>query len=144
MNSSTLRIENDLQICLDSCLQCLVACELCATACLEGEDPKAMTRCIQLDRICADLCALTAREIARKSDLMRQVCALCVLACRSCGRECAKHSHADHCKRCALACRRCEKECQKMAVEISQTTGGLQNSHQTDKLIAAAGVLSSI
>jgi hypothetical protein len=140
MNSSTLGIENDLQICLDSCLQCLVACELCATACLEGH-PKGMTRCIQLDRICADLCALPAREIARKSDLMRQVCALCVLACRSCGRGCAKHSHADHCKRCAAACRRCEKECQKIAADISHTTGGLQNSH---KLKAAAGVLSSI
>jgi len=108
MIPSTLRIENDLQTCLDSCLQCLVACELCATACLEEEDSKAMTRCIRLNRICAELCALTARAIALRSDLMRQVCALCVLACWSCGKECAKHSHADYCKRCAAACRRCE------------------------------------
>ena len=133
MNSSTLRIENNLQTCLDSCLQCLVACELCATACLEEENSQAMIRCIQLDRICADLCALAARAIARRSDLVSQVCALCVLACRSCSKECARHSHSDHCKRCAAACRRCEKECQKIAAGTSQTTLDLQNSLRTDK-----------
>jgi len=133
MDLATLRIENDLQTCIDSCLQCLVACELCATACLEDEDSQAMTRCARLNRICADLCELTARVIARRSDLMRQVCALCVLACWSCGEECARHSHVDPCKRCAAACRRCEKECQKVATGSSETTDDLQ---------AVAGVAS--
>src|SRR6516165_8299865 len=113
MDHSTLLIQNDIQAPLDSCLQCLVTCELCVAACLDQENSEAMNRCIQFCRICADLCALTAREIARKSILMRQVCALCVLACWSCGEECARHSHVDPCKRCAAACRRCEKECQK-------------------------------
>jgi hypothetical protein len=117
MNPATLRIENDLQTCIDSCLQCLVVCELCATACLEDEDSQAMTRCVRLNRICAALCELTARVIARRSDLMRQVCALCVLACRSCAKECARHPHVDYCERCAAACRRCEKECQKIAAD---------------------------
>jgi len=133
MNHSTLRIQNDIQAPLDSCLQCLVACELCVAACLDQENSEAMNRCIQFCRICADLCALTAREIARKSILMRQVCALCVLACWSCGEECARHSHVDPCKRCAAACRRCEKECQKVATGSSKTPDNLQ---------AVAGVAS--
>src|SRR6516162_5728003 len=121
MDLSTLHIENDLQTCLDSCLQCLVACELCAAACFEQEDSQQMTRCIQLGRICADLCSLAARAIARKSDFVRQACALCALACRSCGKECARHSHSEQCKRCAAACRRCEKACQRIAAETAQT-----------------------
>jgi hypothetical protein len=121
MDGSTLRIENDLRVCVDSCLQCLVACELCATACLERADSKAMTRCIQLALICADLCALTAREITRRSDLMLEVCALCVLASRSCGSECARHSDTDHCKRCATACRRCEKDLKYLTAFVRLT-----------------------
>jgi len=84
----------------------------CATACLEQEHSQAMTRCIQLDRICADLCSLAARAIARRSDFVRQACALCALACQSCGKECAKRFHSERCKRCAPGCRRCKKACQ--------------------------------
>jgi len=74
MNPSTLRLENDLQTCLDSCLQCLVACELCATACLEEEDSQAVTRCIQLARLCRIMrigCARNSPEIKFRMPSLR-------------------------------------------------------------------------
>ncbi len=42
------------QSCIQACWTCAQACEMCASACLREEDVKAMARCIELDRDCAD------------------------------------------------------------------------------------------
>ena len=75
---------------------------------------KMMSRCIALDRSCADICALAAREMARGSDFVARVCAICAEICQACGDECARHE-MDHCQECAKACHRCAEECRKMA-----------------------------
>ncbi|MFZ6010129.1 MAG: hypothetical protein ACOYXT_07235, partial [Bacteroidota bacterium] len=38
-------------------IECAFACEACAAACLR-EDNLMMSRCIELDRDCADICML--------------------------------------------------------------------------------------
>jgi hypothetical protein len=92
----------------------MIACEHCATSCLHEKDIKMMARCIELDRSCADLCALAEREMARGSQFAERVCQLCAEVCDACGEECGKHD-ADHCQKCAEACRRCAEACRHMA-----------------------------
>ncbi|UYZ64885.1 four-helix bundle copper-binding protein [Hymenobacter weizhouensis] len=96
--------------------ECIAACEHCATACLQEDDVKMMVRCISLDRDCADICALTARFLARGSEHAQHLLRECAEICRACGQECEQHAaHAEHCRMCAEACRRCEEACMQAA-----------------------------
>lgn len=105
--------EVQYQACIEACHACVLACENCAAACLEEEDLEMVVGCIELDRSCADICALAAREMARNSDFAMRLCAICAEVCEACGTECAKHK-MDHCQRCAEACRRCAQLCLAM------------------------------
>lgn len=91
---------------------CVAACEYCASSCLQEKDVQKMARCIQLDRDCADICALVARFVARNSEHAQHLLQECADICRACGEECAKHP-MDHCQECADACRRCEEACRQ-------------------------------
>ncbi len=91
---------------------CISSCEHCATACLSEADVKMMARCIALDRDCADICALTARFLARGSEHGPHLLRECAEICKLCGDECEQHgAHMAHCRECAEACRRCEDAC---------------------------------
>src|SRR5688572_4219658 len=70
--------------CIEACHQCMEACEHCATECLHEQDVKMMTRCIELDRSCADICSFAMREMARGSRFAEKVCALCAEVCEAC------------------------------------------------------------
>jgi hypothetical protein len=96
-------------------LDCALACEHCATSCLQEEDVK----CIKLDRDCADICVQGARLLQRDSDIGHQYLVLCEEICRMCGDECSKHQ-MDHCQRCAAACRQCAEACHAHHQPITQ------------------------
>ena len=104
-------MQAQIQSLLNALHACIAACEHCATACLGEQDVKMMARCIQLDRDCADICALTARFVARGSEHAAHLLKECAEICKACGDECAKHSHMQHCQECADACKRCEAAC---------------------------------
>lgn len=89
---------------------CVIACETCAAASLEESDVTDMAHCIELDRDCADICALASRLLLRNSELSHGYLAICEEACRACADECRKHDH-DHCKACAEACDKCAEAC---------------------------------
>ena len=46
------------QKCIEECIRCMMACNNCYNACLDEENVAMMTKCIRLDRQCADICAL--------------------------------------------------------------------------------------
>lgn len=100
-------------------LDCALACENCATACLGEEDVKMMAACIKLDRDCADLCLQAARLLQRQSDIALQYLLLCEEICRQCAEECGKHQHG-HCQQCAQACRTCADACHANHVPVTQ------------------------
>ncbi len=95
--------------------ECAVACNHCATACLEEQNIQILARCIKLDLDCADICTLTATWLARGSQHAMHIMKECAEICRACADECEKHSDMEHCKECADACRRCAEECSAMA-----------------------------
>ena len=99
--------EKDLEQLL---MDCTMACEYCAYACLQEADMKKMSNCIALDRDCADICTLAARLIRRNSAIATQYLLLCEEICRMCATECRKHDH-DHCQQCADACLACAEAC---------------------------------
>ena len=80
-----------LESCIEACQRCAITCEHCSTACLNEDDVKMMVPCIMLDRSCAEMCALAAREMARGSMFANQTCRLCAEICQACGDECSKH-----------------------------------------------------
>jgi hypothetical protein len=98
---------------LDALNACVAACENCASACLQEEDVKMMAPCIALDRDCSDICAITARFLARGSEHAQHLLQVCAEICKACGDECGQHHH-QHCKDCAEACRRCEEACRQL------------------------------
>ncbi len=93
-------------------MECAVACETCAAACLNEEDVTMMARCIELDRDCAELCMQGVHLLLRDSELAHPFLVVCEEACRLCAEECAKHN-TDHCRRCAEACERCAEACRE-------------------------------
>lgn len=99
--------------------ECVIACEMCATASLEEENVKMLSDCIKLDRDCADTCSLGVQLLARNSGLSESYIGLCIDICSKCAEECEKHDH-DHCRRCAEACRKCEKTCKSYLDNLRQ------------------------
>jgi Domain of Unknown Function (DUF326) len=100
--------------CIQACHACVVACESCATSCLNDPQCTTMISCIQLDRDCADVCALTAQLMTRDSVSVTQMCTMCATICQNCADVCSKHK-TGHCQLCAEACRKCADECLKLA-----------------------------
>jgi hypothetical protein len=106
---------------------CATACTVCADACL-SETPmlERLRPCIRLNLDCADLCAATARLVARAGEpatsLLHVQLHACVLACQECADECARHAdHHTHCGLCADECRHCQELCNLYLGAISSS-----------------------
>ncbi|REL37986.1 four-helix bundle copper-binding protein [Rhodohalobacter sp. SW132] len=100
--------------CIEACNACAVACSYCSTACLQEDDVKMLTRCIQLDQDCADICQLAAKSMARGSEFSDRIFLICAEICEACGEECRQHKNMEHCQECADACFECADMCREM------------------------------
>jgi len=100
--------------CIETCHDCMAACDYCAQACLGEPDAAQLAHCVKLDMDCAALCNLAAGAMSRNSQFIDAICALCADVCTACAEECEQHPH-EHCRTCAVACRRCASECRRMA-----------------------------
>ena len=112
--------------CLEGCVSCAQACTSCADACLCESDDQLPTlrRYIRSDEDCADVCSATARMLSRHTgydaNVTHTVLQACIVVCRSCGDECARHAaQHEHCRVCTQACRRCEQACQELIEALS-------------------------
>jgi hypothetical protein len=77
-----------------------------------------MVTCIRLCLDCTDICTATGGVISRLADYdpsaARPLLQACVAICKSCGDECVRHAHYEHCRVCEQACRRCELACREL------------------------------
>ena len=103
---------------IDAISDCAQACIADTDANLGEQDVTEMVRCIRLCLDCTDVCTATAAVISRPADydadVARPLLQACVAICKSCGDECERHAHMQHCRVCAEACRRCEQACQEL------------------------------
>ena len=109
---------------IDALIACSQACTACADACLSEDMVAELTKCIRTNLDCADVCAITARVLSRHTgydvNISRALLEACVMACKSCGDECAAHAeHHEHCRICADACRSCEQACRDLLAVMS-------------------------
>jgi hypothetical protein len=97
---------------------CTQACNADNAADLGEHDVTEMARCIRLCLDCVDVCTATAGVLGRQTEhgagFTRPLLEACVAICGSCGDECERHAHMDHCRVCAEACRRCEQACREL------------------------------
>lgn len=103
--------------------ECAAVCTTCADACLEEDDPASLRVCIRNNLDCADICATTARLIARPGPqdvgALRAQLEACATMCRACADECASHgSMMEHCRICAEVCRACADACDRMKAAL--------------------------
>lgn len=103
--------------------ECVAVCTTCADACLEEDDPSSMRACIRNNQDCADICATTARLIARPGTqdaaTLRAQLEACAAICRACADECASHAdRMEHCRVCAEVCGTCADACDRMKAAL--------------------------
>ena len=104
---------------IDTLISCSEACTACADACLSEGMVEELIKCIRTDMDCADICQTTSRVLARHTgydaNVSRAMLQACIVACKACGDECAKHAEMhEHCRVCADACRDCEAACRDL------------------------------
>ncbi len=74
-----------------------------------------MVALIVLAHTCGDVCLLTARLLAQRSEFAPEFCALCAEVCHTCLEECLKHASECQCRECADSLLKCEQACQRFA-----------------------------
>lgn len=103
---------------LDAMNDCRQACIADVDADLSEPDLAEMVKCIRLCLHCADVCTATSDVASRlgeyEPDVLTPLLEACVASCKSCGDECERHAHMEHCRICADACRRCEGACRQL------------------------------
>ena len=103
---------------IDAINDCAQACIADTDADLGEQDVTEMVKCIRLCLDCVDVCTATAAVISRPADydadVARPLLQACAAICKSCGDECERHAHMQHCQVCAEACRRCEQACREL------------------------------
>ena len=119
--------EEIIRACIAACQSCAVQCDQCAISCSLSSDVNKLSKCIELDIYCADLCRMSVAFLGRGQAQAKQLCALCAEICELCAIECEKHARKE-CQKCALLCRACVEECRKTAALFS-SAGEFHSGH---------------
>ncbi|MFN2100080.1 four-helix bundle copper-binding protein [Altererythrobacter sp. MF3-039] len=95
-------------------MYCAAICNSCADAC--SAEPMDMSDCVRKCMDCSDICTAFTRIASRRTGgnvtVIKSLLEACIIACKVCAEECAKHDNA-HCKRCEQMCRECFEDCVK-------------------------------
>jgi hypothetical protein len=107
---------------IDAISACAQACTADTDADLSEQNLAEMVKCIRLCLDCADICTATGGIISRLAEddpsATRPLLEACVAICKTCGDECARHVHYEHCRVCEQACRRCERACRELLAAL--------------------------
>jgi hypothetical protein len=109
-------LHRDLAHLVTTIQDCEMVCEDMTTYVMRRSDFRSRIRQLELLRDCADICALTAKFIARDSHFARDIAKLCADICMACSRECAKFPDQQS-QYCSEVCYNCAQECRRFAME---------------------------
>jgi hypothetical protein len=103
-----------------------LACTTCADASLAGGGAEELRTCVRACVTTADVCATTARVLARAGGydvpVVRNLLEAAAKSCATCGEICDQHGDTHkHCRVCEEACRRCEQAVQQLLVNLAAT-----------------------
>lgn len=108
-------VSEEMQQCIDNCLECQSICLQTVTHCLQKGGKHAEANHIRTLLDCAEICATSAGFMLRGSDLHARTCAVCAEVCERCAVSCEAMADDAMMKECAEICRRCAESCREMA-----------------------------
>lgn len=104
-----------MQQCISNCLECHRVCTETVAHLLHGGGHHSESKHLIALLDCAQMCALCADFMTRRSPHHVHVCPECAEICNACAELCEEHTDADgQMRRCAEACRRCAASCAAM------------------------------
>ena len=105
----------EMQRCIENCLECHEICLATVTRCLEKGGQHAEAAHIRLLLDCAEICQTSANFMIRGSDLHTETCRACSEVCQRCAEDCHRLGADPEMKECAEVCDRCAESCAQMA-----------------------------
>jgi hypothetical protein len=106
-------IAEDMQDCIDTCLDCYCVCLSTAMRhCLEAGGKHVEPKHFQLMMACAEICRTAAHFMLIGTPHHKHTCRECAEICRECAKDCAQ---LDGMEECVEACEECAESCENMA-----------------------------
>lgn len=115
-NSVSHQASQEMQQCIELCLDCHSSCLTTMHHCLHMGGKHASAHHITALLDCAEICQTSANFMLLVSPLHGQVCAVCAEVCERCAQQCERMAEGDQqMLSCAELCRRCAESCRQMA-----------------------------
>ena len=112
------QMNQDLQRCIQDCLECHSICLNTATYCLQKGGHHTEPSHLKILMDCAQICQTAADFMLRESEFHREVCGTCADINQRCADECDRRGDNGsdaQMKACAETCRRCLESCDKIS-----------------------------
>lgn len=117
------QLSQDMQNCIDECLQCYQTCRREAmNHCLEADGKHVAPNHFRMMMSCAEMCRTAADFMLSSSELHARICAVCAEVCDACALSCEQVGDMDD---CAQECRRCAQSCRQMSSGAGADTPAL-------------------
>ena len=108
-------MSQEMQQCIQNCLDCHRICLETLTSCLQQGGKHAEATHIRTLLDCAEICQTSANFMLRGSDFHARTCGVCAEVCARCADSCAQMGNDSQMQACADTCRRCADSCRRMA-----------------------------
>ena len=115
MNTAHQSMGNEMQQCIQECLNCHSVCLATVADCLRMGGEHAAAAHIGLLLDCAEICQTSANFMLRGSQFHTRICGACAEVCEQCAQDCERMGDNARMKACADTCRRCAESCRRMA-----------------------------
>jgi hypothetical protein len=111
--SQQTAMKQDMQRCIEACVECHETClQMAMNHCLEKGGKHVEPDHFRLMLNCAEICQTSANFMISNSRLHRRVCGVCAEVCDACAKSCEEVGDMDE---CVQTCRRCADSCRRMA-----------------------------
>jgi len=115
-NLALHQISDEMQQCIQTCLDCHSICLNTITYCLQQGGNHSELKHIRLMLDCAESCETSANFMLRNSDLHVHFCEACAQVCDRCAEDCDRMADDIQMKACAEMCRHCAESCRRMTL----------------------------
>lgn len=106
---------DEMDACIEACLQCHVVCTMTAQYCLAQGGERATLDQVGVLLDCAQLCQTSADFMVRGSPYHPLTCGACAEVCRACAEACRAAEGEEAMAHCAEVCEACAESCERMA-----------------------------
>ncbi len=103
------------QACIQNAVHCHLICKQLIQYSIQTGGIYAEPSHLRLLEDCSEICETTANLILRESDLMKELCLVCMRACERCAARCRRFPDNQRMTACAEACEQTANSCSAVA-----------------------------